>query len=124
MFAGVLQLFNLCYFFMLYSVSLSRQQNRRPQGFDDGVSTVWDSMGMHQVIKDLCGDAKKDRKLYIAGHSLGAALATVTASRLAFEDDLDIAAVYTIGSPKYAPLFRCTVRMIHRQQYSRCVIHL
>eukprot|EP00752_Nemacystus_decipiens_P002420 g2281.t1 len=72
------------------------------EGFDDGVNSVWatHNLHMHRVIKDLCGEARKKRKLYIAGHSLGGALATVTAARLAFEDNLDIAAVYTIGSPK------------------------
>eukprot|EP00903_Cladosiphon_okamuranus_P009617 g9153.t1 len=72
------------------------------EGFDDGVNTVWESpkMRMHKAIKDLCAEDGKRRKLYIAGHSLGGALATITAAHLAFEDDLDIAAVYTIGSPK------------------------
>lgn len=64
-------------------------------------------MRMHQVIKDLCSEDGKRRKFYIAGHSLGGALATITAARVAFEDDLDIAAVYTIGSPMYADGMRC-----------------
>ena len=93
------------------------------QGFDDGVNTVWESpkIRMRQVIKDLCGEANKDRKLYIAGHSLGGALATVAAARVAFEEDLDIAAVYTIGSPKYVHGMRrlCSFEMC-RTRWSGC----
>ncbi|CAM9368027.1 unnamed protein product [Hapterophycus canaliculatus] len=71
------------------------------EGFDDGVETVWGSHGgMHKTIKDLYYEKNKNRKLYIAGHSLGGALATVTAARLAFGDGMDIAAIYTIGSPR------------------------
>lgn len=62
---------------------------------------MWEPM--HKKIKELYEDGK-GRKLYIAGHSLGGALATVAAARLAYEDDMDIAGVYTIGSPRQAAL--------------------
>lgn len=55
---------------------------------------------MYKTIKALYNERNKKRKLYIAGHSLGGALATVAAARLALEDDMDIAAIYTIGSPR------------------------
>ncbi|CAN0251454.1 unnamed protein product, partial [Ectocarpus fasciculatus] len=75
------------------------------QGFDDGVETVWNPgpgnpAGMHNIIKTLCKEEGKSRKLYLAGHSLGGALATVAAARLAFtDDDVKISGMYTIGSP-------------------------
>ena len=72
------------------------------QGFDDGVSTVWDgATGIHNTIKTLIEEKGKHRKLFITGHSLGGALATVAAARLAFVDDLNIHGMYTIGSPRY-----------------------
>lgn len=72
------------------------------QGFDDGVSTVWDgAKGIHSTIKTLIEEKGKHRKLFITGHSLGGALATIAAARLAFVDDLKIHAMYTIGSPRY-----------------------
>ena len=73
------------------------------QGFDDGVSTVWDgAKGIHNTIKTLIEEKGEHRKLFITGHSLGGALATVAAARLAFVDDLNIDGMYTIGSPRYA----------------------
>ena len=56
---------------------------------------------MHKIVKTLYEEKGKQRKLFIAGHSLGAALATVAAARLAFIDNMHIAAIYTIGSPRY-----------------------
>eukprot|EP00903_Cladosiphon_okamuranus_P008420 g8094.t1 len=64
------------------------------RGFDDAMNSMWEPM--HKQIKELYGDGK-GRKLYIAGHSLGGALATVAAARLAFEDDINVAGVYTIA---------------------------
>ena len=56
---------------------------------------------MHATVKKLYEEEGKSRKLFIAGNSLGAALATVAAARLAFVDNMHIAAMYTIGSPRY-----------------------
>ncbi|CAN0537762.1 unnamed protein product, partial [Scytosiphon promiscuus] len=75
-------------------------------GFDDGVKTVWigdgggGGGGMGETVKALCNERGKSRKLYLAGHSLGGALATNAAARLAFLHDVNIAGIYTIGSPR------------------------
>lgn len=71
------------------------------QGFDDGVNTVWHGDdGMLAMLKSLVSEEGKNRKLYVTGHSLGGALATVAGARLAFEHDMNIAGIYTIGSPR------------------------
>lgn len=76
------------------------------QGFDNGVESVWnkhatepDKPGMLAIVKTLIAE-NAGRKLFVAGHSLGGALATVAAGRLAYETDLPIAGVYSIGSPR------------------------
>eukprot|EP00903_Cladosiphon_okamuranus_P009618 g9154.t1 len=90
------------------------------RGFDDGVNTVWNPgpghpEGMLSVIKRFYNEEGKSRKLFIAGHSLGGALATIAAARLAFVDShIHISAVYTIGSPRVfdtevADIFDATV---------------
>ena len=57
---------------------------------------------MNKRIKELYHEEGKNRKLFIAGHSLGGALATVATARLIYEDNLNVAGVYTIGSPRQA----------------------
>lgn len=76
------------------------------QGFHDGVSTVWlpghgHPEGMLAVIKKFLNRERKSRKLFIAGHSLGAALATNAAARLAFVENMNVAGVYTFGGPRW-----------------------
>lgn len=57
---------------------------------------------MRNTIKALYYEKGKNRKLYLAGHSLGGALATIAAGHLAFGENMDIAGIYTIGSPRLA----------------------
>lgn len=91
---------------------------RTEQGFDEGADTVWvpfhgkpaktqgdrdaqRNEGMHATIKSLrYNEEGKRRKLYVAGHSLGGALATIAAARLEFDDNLNTDGLYTIGRPK------------------------
>ena len=57
---------------------------------------------MLSVIKTFYDEEGKSRKLFLAGHSLGAALATIAAARLVFEhSDINISAVYSLGGPRY-----------------------
>lgn len=55
---------------------------------------------MINAIRTLYNEPEKNRKLFLAGHSLGGALATVAAARLVFEEDMHVAGMYTIGSPR------------------------
>ncbi|CAM9479691.1 unnamed protein product [Sphacelaria rigidula] len=79
-------------------------------GFNNGVAMVWEDcecyggrdtgdrgQGMVQTIREF-SDGK--RKLFVAGHSLGGALATVAAARLVFEENMKLHGMYTIGSPR------------------------
>ena len=95
------------------------------QGFDDGVNTVWDGVkGMHQTIKTLYEEKGKNRKLFITGHSLGGALATIAAARLAFVDDMNIAGIYTIGSPRYCGSSIVRVLAFFSERCSLVEVHL
>jgi len=67
-------------------------------GFNDAMNDVWDGVERH--LRSLQG-ARAARPLWITGHSLGAALATVAASRCAVPPDhLGLRATYTFGSPR------------------------
>jgi hypothetical protein len=63
------------------------------RGFNDAFSEV------HTEIQNyLDNDLTKDKPLFISGHSLGGALATVASKKLSF--DQGIAACYTFGAPR------------------------
>ncbi len=61
------------------------------QGFKDAFSLV------HNEIQTYINKQLKDKPLFITGHSLGGALATVATKKLVYEQ---IAACYTYGSPR------------------------
>lgn len=60
-------------------------------GFRGELDKLWDSILVE--LKKL-----KDKKLFICGHSLGAAMATICTSRV--EEFTEVAGLYTYGSPR------------------------
>jgi len=64
------------------------------RGFKDALDCVWEEFLVHYFENQKSEGT--DRLLYFAGHSLGAALATVAASRVGREDSIG----YTFGSPR------------------------
>jgi len=71
------------------------------QGFDEGVSTIWDpARGMRDTVKKLYHEDGKNRKLFVSGHSLGGALATIAAARICFGENMNVHGIYTFGSPR------------------------
>ncbi|CAM9680626.1 unnamed protein product [Choristocarpus tenellus] len=67
------------------------------RGFNAAVDTVWAEM--LPVIKRI---HKEDpsKPIYVCGHSLGAALASIATARLELDENIEIANLYTIGSPR------------------------
>lgn len=86
-------------------------------GFLQGVENIWGS-ALRKEIQDLFSEAdwkgspgisnaicklKPGTPLYFTGHSLGGALATLAAYRATtYKSSVDIAALYTFGSPRTA----------------------
>lgn len=64
------------------------------RGFKDALDCIWEDFLVHYFENQKSEGT--DRLLYFAGHSLGAALATVAASRVGREDSIG----YTFGSPR------------------------
>lgn len=60
-------------------------------GFRGELDKLWPAIHKHQK-------AHKSRKLYITGHSLGAAMATIACSR--FEEETKVEQLTTFGSPR------------------------
>jgi triacylglycerol lipase len=74
---------------------LGRPGEDAHQGFVDAAAAVWDEVG--EIVGQSIADG---RALFIAGHSLGAAIALVTADRARRERKLDHVEIYVFGSPR------------------------
>jgi triacylglycerol lipase len=61
-------------------------------GFRNECDKIWDDIVLHH------GKGHTTKKLYITGHSLGAAMATIATSR--FEEDMKVEQLTTFGSPR------------------------
>ena len=73
---------------------MSETVSRVHKGFKTEVDDLWP-----MVVEDV--RALKNQKLWFAGHSLGAAMATIMASRCFYDDSLvDPQQLYTYGSPR------------------------
>lgn len=74
----------------------SESVSRVHQGFKAEVDELWP-----MVLEDITRTVNKDNKLWFCGHSLGAAMATVMASRCYYEESIrDAEELYTYGSPR------------------------
>ena len=74
---------------------LGRPGEDAHQGFVDAAAAVWDQIG------DIVDKSKADgHVLFFTGHSLGAAIALVTADRARKERMLDHVKIYVFGSPR------------------------
>ena len=67
--------------------SKSKTDGKVHDGFYDEINKVW---------KEILPLIKNNKPLYICGHSLGGAMATIAASRLEEQTE----ALYTFGSPR------------------------
>jgi hypothetical protein len=77
-------------------------------GFLAALGEVWAPVETH--LRD--EQARKSRPLWITGHSLGAALATLAANRCCDDPSLRLQGVYTFGSPRVGdPGFGARIRV-------------
>lgn len=66
------------------------------RGFKKEVDDIWP-----QIKKDIQRLRKSNRKIWFTGHSLGAAMATIMASRCHDDNDMmECSSLYTYGSPR------------------------
>ncbi len=68
------------------------------QGFHDGFFLVWDKVKSY--LKSITNNGSAKRPLWITGHSMGAALATLAADKAVREGLDNVKGVYTFGSPR------------------------
>ncbi|PCJ15472.1 MAG: lipase [Candidatus Cloacimonadota bacterium] len=74
------------------------------KGFWNSTLDLWDSMWKH--YKKLL--SQKKRPLFLTGHSLGGALATIATAKLVY-DDLPFTSVYTFGQPRAVDRTACRI---------------
>jgi len=65
------------------------------RGFLEAMETIWS-----ELVETLRTFRTADQGLWLTGHSLGAALATLAAVRLEFETRFETSGLYTFGSPR------------------------
>ena len=86
--------------------------NKIHQGFKEEVDKIYDEV---ESIVSRRGLAKK---IWVCGHSLGGAMATILAQRLEFVGGYDVDTLYTYGSPRAGgPKFRawCDKHLNHQR---------
>jgi len=66
------------------------------RGFANSVELIWSNI-MECLNNVYLG---KEKRLFIAGHSLGAGMSQVAASKLEFEEELHPTAIYNFGCPR------------------------
>ena len=73
------------------------QKSKVHSGFLEAVDSIWDEVSEFIQENTVSGD-----KLWFTGHSLGAALATLAAAKIVFDNDTpyEIGGLYTIGQPR------------------------
>lgn len=64
-------------------------------GFVDALNSVWD-----QIRERLVALRDNNQSIWLTGHSLGGALAALTAATMELQDDFEVAGVYTFGQPR------------------------
>ncbi|QEF99774.1 Lipase (class 3) [Stieleria maiorica] len=76
-------------------VKLNDKECRVHQGFWESADAVFDWVAGHARSAHNAG-----RKVFLTGHSLGAARATVCAARLHYDENIPVQSLQTFGSPK------------------------
>ncbi len=76
-------------------LKLNEKECRIHQGFWDSTDAVYDWVFDQALSAHISG-----QKIFLTGHSLGAAKATVAAVRLHYEDGIPVQSLQTFGSPK------------------------
>ncbi|CAM9908733.1 unnamed protein product, partial [Heterosigma akashiwo] len=64
-------------------------------GFKRHLDLIWD-----EIVTEINSGARQEKRLWICGHSLGGALATLAASRFTTLFDRPVASCFTYGAPR------------------------
>lgn len=70
------------------------------EGFHTALGKVWDDLSQQILVWTEPKTGRAARQIFITGHSLGGALATLAFARLAIHPDRPVPVLYTFGCPK------------------------